>query len=338
MCCIASRSGRWRARASCTCTRDHVAQVQAAARAATREVQRIERKYSRYRDDSVVAGIDASAGSRDGYRCDEETAALLDYAHTAWEQSDGLFDITSGVLREVWDFRANRIPHRRDVERVLERVGWQRLVWERPVLRMPAGMQVDFGGFGKEYAADRAAAVCRAHGIASGLVDLGGDVALVGPHPDGGGFRVGVRDPRRPRGALASILLDAGGIATSGDYQRFLVVDGRRYAHILDPRTGWPVRGLASVSVVADGCLVAGTASTVAMLKGGDGARWLAALGLPHLCVDSGGGVSGTLAGAADYGSPGTDTQSSLAESRSEPSSCTPGAVAPCTAPGITTT
>jgi hypothetical protein len=111
------------------------------------------------------------------------------------------------------------------------------------------------------------------------MVDLGGDL-VIGPHPDGKPWIVGIRDPRAPQGAMASVRLAACAIATSGDYERCMIVDGVRYTHVLDPRTGWPVTGMRSVSVVADRCLVAGTATTVAMLKGAcEGARWLDELG-----------------------------------------------------------
>jgi thiamine biosynthesis lipoprotein len=160
-------------------------------------------------------------------------------------------------------------------------------------------MQLDFGGYVKEYAADRVAALCRELGLCHGLVDLGGDLAVVGPHPDGSAWRVGIRHPRAAAGAIASLALASGGIATSGDYERCLLVDGRRYSHLLNPKTGWPVRGLASVTVAANHCLIAGTASTVAMLKGRRGAAWLDRLGLPSLRVDARGNLSGSLAPAA---------------------------------------
>jgi thiamine biosynthesis lipoprotein len=160
-------------------------------------------------------------------------------------------------------------------------------------------MELDFGGFVKEYAADRAVELCREHGARHGMVDLGGDLAVIGPHPDGKPWIVGIRDPRAPQSAMASVRLAGGGIATSGDYERAMVVDGVRYTHVLDPRTGSPVTGLRSVSVVAERCLVAGTATTVAMLKGAlDGARWLDELGLPNLRMDDAGLLSGTLASA----------------------------------------
>jgi thiamine biosynthesis lipoprotein len=265
------------------------------AEAVIAEIALFEAKYTRYRSSSLLSRINASAGDRRGIRVDDETASLLDYAETAFRESEGFFDITSGVLREVWDFRSGRVPSRAEVSRVLRHVGWRKLSWQRPLLVMPNGMQLDFGGFGKEYAADRAAELCRQHGIRCGLVDLGGDVSIVGPHPSGLGWRVGVRDPRQPEQALGCVPLNRGGIATSGDYQRFMEVDGCRYSHLLDPRTGWPVRGLASVSVVASHCLVAGTASTIAMLKGQGGARWLDESKLPNLRVDAQGRISGSL-------------------------------------------
>jgi thiamine biosynthesis lipoprotein len=328
---------------------DH-ARVETAANAAIAEVARIEAKYSRYQSDSVACAINASAGSGP-FEVDDETCALLDYAATAWEHSGGLFDITSGVLREVWDFRSGRLPSRKAVDSVLARVGWHRVTWRSRALSLPAGMQIDFGGYGKEYAADRAAEICHEHGISAGLVDLGGDVRIVGPHPDGSSWEIGIRDPRQASGAAASISLDEGGIATSGDYQRFMVVDGRRYGHILDPRSGWPAEGFASVSVVASRCLVAGTASTIAILKGEQGAAWLGDVDLPNLCIgvdgkvsgSLGGSLSGTLAehsyGLADGSVPaGSDEAAGATTSSREPSNRICGVFATSVAPGNTTT
>jgi thiamine biosynthesis lipoprotein len=272
--------------------------IDAMAEAARAEIVRLEQKYSRYREDSLTSRINRSAGRSDGVVVDDETASLLDYAETAFSQSAGLFDITSGVLRRVWDFKSGRVPASDEIEALLSRVGWQRVRWECPRIVLPiAGMEVDFGGYVKEYAADRVAALCRSLGARHGLVDLGGDLAVIGPHPDGSPWRVGVRHPRRPGTAMATVSLASGGIASSGDYERCMVVDGKRYGHVLDPRTGWPVEGLASVSVAASHCLIAGTATTVAMLKGAaEGAAWLDELGLPNLRMDPDGELAGTLA------------------------------------------
>lgn len=273
------------------------AALEAAAAAAQAEVLRLEAKYSRYRDDSLTRRINDSAGGR-GIDVDDETAGLLDYAEVAWRESGGLFDPTSGVLRRAWDFRAQRLPTQDQIDRLLPLVGWQRLSWRRPHLQLPvAGMELDFGGYVKEYAADTAAARCIELGVTCGYVELGGDIRALGPQLDGTAWRIGIRDPRRPGQALLAIDLAAGAIASSGDYERCIVADGRRYGHILDPRSGWPVEnGWAGVSVVAPQTLIAGTATTTAMLLGAAGGPWLDSLGLPNLRICADGRVEGTLA------------------------------------------
>ncbi len=273
------------------------ARADAYADVAKAEILRLEQRYSRYRDDSFTTQVNRSAGDARGVEADAESAALLDYAQTAWEQSEGLFDITSGVLRRVWDFKARRVPSQQEIDSILPLIGWQQLRWDKPHLVLPlAGMELDFGGYVKEYAADRAAQACREAGARHGFVELAGDIALIGTHPDGAPWQIGVRHPRLPEQALATIPLGAGAIASSGDYERYFEVDGQRYSHLLNPKTGWPVRGLAAVSVVAAQCLIAGTASTIAMLKGAEaGPRWLGELGLRHLCVTADGALAGTV-------------------------------------------
>lgn len=270
-----------------------------AAARARGEIDRLERKYTRFRDDSLTARINAASGAEAGCIVDDETAALLDYAEAAWRESDGRFDLTSGVLRRCWDFKSGRLPAEADLARVLERVGWHHVRWERPrlVLERP-GMELDFGGLVKEYAADRAAEVLRLHGVESALVDLGGDIRVLGPRPGCEPWWVGIRDPRSPERALVSVPMREGAVTTSGDYERFMIVDGVRYAHILDPRSGWPVEGLRSVTVLAPLCIVAGSATTIAMLRGRAGGSWLDELGLPHLRVECDGRVAGSLASA----------------------------------------
>jgi thiamine biosynthesis lipoprotein len=277
------------------------------AGAAIAEVERLERKYSRYRADSVASRINRSAGTGQLVEVDDETASLLDYAATCHRESEGLFDITSGVLRRAWDFKAARVPSQSEIDVLLERIGWSKLHWRSPRLRLPStGMELDFGGYVKEYAADRTAELCRRLGVQHGLVDLGGDLAVVGAHPDGGSWKVGVRDPSAPATPSAVVELRAGAIASSGDYERFMIVDGKRYGHILNPSTGWPVEGLASVSVLAPHCLVAGSASTIAMLMGErKGIRWLAQLGLPHVFVTRGGRRGGSLSPRDEPGQAG---------------------------------
>jgi FAD:protein FMN transferase len=251
------------------------------------ELRRLDRKYSHYRDDSLIAAWATHAGNPSPLPVDDETAALLDFAAALHEQSAGRFDITAGTLTKLWDLRSGTLPSATAIDEALSRVGWQRLHWQRPLLSIPIpGMRIDLGGIVKEYAADRVAQLCREAGFHHGMVDLGGDLAVIGAHHDGSPWRVGIKSPESPDNATAHIDIAHGGLATSGDYERCLIVDGRRYSHIIDPRNGQPIDSFASVSVSAPSCLVAGAAATIAMLLGSvDGAAYLRDIGLPHLCL-----------------------------------------------------
>lgn len=266
--------------------------AEAAAQRAIDEVRRLEAKYSRYRADSIVSRINAAAGTGERIAVDPETAGLLRFADTLFATSEGHFDITSGILRRVWDFKAARVPSDADVAALLPDIGWDLADWDGDslALRRP-GMEIDFGGFAKEYAADRAAAMLHEAGIAGGTVNLGGDVSVVGPHPNGQPWKIGIAHPRDTGGVIASIDLGHGALATSGDYERSFEVDGRRYCHILDPRTGWPVTHWRSVSVVGPACLAAGALTTLAMLMGDGAHDFLRSQGVAFLTVDAAGDV-----------------------------------------------
>ena len=271
------------------------------AAAAIGDVRRIEAKYSRYRDDSVTSAINRAAG-RAAVAIDGETASLLRYADRCHAQSGGRFDITSGVLRRAWDFkrRPPRIPSRTELDAARGLIGWERVEWSDTHVHLPLhGMELDFGGIGKEYAADRAAGICRDLGIVHALVNLGGDVRAVGPRADGSPWRVGIRDPRREDATIASILLDDAAVATSGDYERYFEIDQRRYCHLLDPRTGQPVSHWQSVSVAAPLAILAGSYATIAMLLERDAEPCLTPLGVAFLMVAQDGSLTMRDAGGA---------------------------------------
>ncbi|WP_284617831.1 FAD:protein FMN transferase [Aquabacterium humicola] len=273
-----------------------------AVQRAVDDVHRLEARYSRYRDDNVLSAINRVAAAGGAVEVDHETAALLNYADACHAQSGGLFDISSGILRRAWGrFADGRLPDPHEVRRWLPLVGWQRVRWQAPRLEFPQpGMELDFGGIVKEYAVDRAAVMLLEAGLRHGFVNLGGDIRAIGPQPDGSPWRIGLRHPREPEGLLATVALSQGAMASSGDYERCIVIDGVRYGHILDPRSGWPVRTMAAATVVAPLCVVAGSASTIGMLKDADGPAWLAASGLPHLWVTVDGRCGGTLADTPD--------------------------------------
>ena len=252
-------------------------------RLAATEAWRIEDKFSRYLPDSALSRVNDAAGRP--IETDAETARLLDFAAELFELSDGRFDVTSGVLRQVWTFDgSDRVPTDTDVSDVLAHVGWERVNWDGETIRLPAGMEIDFGGIGKEYAVDRVAGMLREESAQPGLVNFGGDLAIAAAPRDREGWVVGI-DPAGGAATSASkpISIRRGALATSGDARRFLEKDGVRYGHILDPSTGWPVPGSpSSITVAADTCTQAGMLSTLAMLQGAGAEAFLDAEGIRY--------------------------------------------------------
>lgn len=280
---------------ACSCevvlSADSPAQAEQLAHEAMQEVWRIEQRYSRYRSDSIVARINAAAG-QEPVACDAETLSLLQFADQMYRQSDGLFDITSGVLRRAWNFKQARLPDAAEIDVLLPLIGWSRVEREGERVRLPEpGMELDFGGFGKEYAADRAAALLQQRGVAHGYVNLGGDIRAMGPRPDGSAWQIGIQHPRQRGQLLATQQLATGGLATSGDYERYIDIGGQRYCHVLHPRTGWPVQHWQTVSVTAPLAVLAGCICTIAMLKQAQGLAFLQASGCSHLALDTQGHI-----------------------------------------------
>jgi len=261
----------------------------------THEVARLENKYSRFREDSFLTEINSSAGNKLGLVIDDETQSLIIHALNCFEQSDGLFDITAGALNEIWDFKKALVPSQPQIDAAHAHVGLQKLSCKDSHIHLPQGMQIDFGGIVKEYAADSAAHLARSLGVRHGLVNLGGDFSVIGPQPGNKPWKVGISSPISASSILATIDLLDGGLASSGDYERFFMHEGKRYSHILNPMTGWPASGLRAVSIAANLCSVAGSVATIAMLKDEVEAKiWLADSGLGHVYMDSKGVIAGT--------------------------------------------
>lgn len=241
---------------------------------AAQEAWRVERKYSRYRDDSVTAWIHRNRGK--DLVMDAETASLIDFASECLEMSEGLFDITSGVLRRAWTFDgSDRIPGQDVIEGLLPLVGFDKLQWRSPVLVLPPGMELDFGGIGKEYAVDRAYELLALRSSTPFLVNFGGDLRA-NRSPSHGAWQVGLERPDADQEAAVLLDLEHGALATSGDSRRYLLKDGIRYSHILNPLTGRPdPDSPRSITVAASSCTEAGLLSTVAMLHGAGAAAYL---------------------------------------------------------------
>lgn len=249
------------------------------------EAWRIEDKFSRYLPGNIVDQINSAKGR--AVEVDPETAQLIDFGVTLYQLSERRFDITSGVLRRIWQFDgSSNIPTAAEVDNVMKDVGWHLVEWESPRITMRPGMEIDFGGIGKEFAVDRAASLLRQETSVSCLVNLGGDLAVTAKPKQREMWKVGIEAVTRPTNMPASLLnLRIGALATSGDARRFLLKDGVRYSHILDPVTGWPIKDAPrSITVAADTCIQAGMLSTLAMLQGKGAETFLSAQDVSYWC------------------------------------------------------
>jgi len=243
---------------------------------AAQEAWRIEKTFSRYRNDNLIFKINNSQGQP--VEIDQELASMLQFADHCYHLSNGLFDITSGVLRKIWRFDgSDNIPSRKQAKALLPLIGWDKVQWDMQKIILPKNMEIDLGGIGKEYAVDRAASLICQRWSLPVLVNFGGDLFATQPPKNKTAWIVGVEAIGGGKGN-ALIQLSQGGLATSGDSRRFLERKGKRYSHVLNPRTAWSVNNAPnSVTVAASRCIDAGFLSTMAMLMGKDAKKFLEA-------------------------------------------------------------
>ena len=262
--------------------------VKTAAKSAIIEAWRIEYKFSRYQTDNTFTKIHSNVDAIQ--KLDTETAQLMIFANHAYNASQGLFDITSGILRKVWKFDgSDNLPENSAVNELVTIVGWEKLGWNpnNPTeLTLPSGMELDFGGIGKEYAVDKMLSICRqifSKTTAAILINCGGDLACSGKRLNGESWKVGIESINDPTKATLIVALSSGALATSGDSRRFLMKDGCRYSLVLNPTTGWAMTDAPrSVTVGAPTCVNAGIVSTLALLKGPEAESFLASLDMDY--------------------------------------------------------
>lgn len=262
--------------------------AQAFEQAAVAWVAAFEDKYSRFRPHSLLSRINAAGGA--WVDIDPEMEQLLDISGSLHQLTRGVLDVTALPVMRLWDYRAAqpRIPSHEEIFTALELVGWEKVQRRPGGVRLPAGMALDFGGWGKEYAVDAVAQLARQHGLTCALVDFGHDLCAIGAAPGKPGWHIGLENPARPGSACwGSVAAKDCGIASSGDYVRGFTLNGRRYGHIVDPRTGWPVaNGCRQVTVIARSCLQAGALSTAAFILGAEaGTAWVAEMPGAEACI-----------------------------------------------------
>lgn len=259
------------------------------SRLAVSEAWRIEHKYSRYQIGNTWHDLHNHPNTPQVI--DSETQALMQFSYQAWQLSDERFDITSGLLRNAWSLKQAALPSQAKIDSLLAHIGFNKLTWhpdDPAFLTIPAGMELDFGGIGKEYAVDRVLLLIEESLKKLGipyriLVNFGGDLAcrqnLANPIP----WQIGIESLTQENHSDVSIQLSQGAVATSGDTKRFIVVQGKRYGHILNPKTGWPIHSpYRSISVAADSCVQAGMLATFTLLQGTEAKQFIEQTGLHY--------------------------------------------------------
>jgi len=236
-------------------------------------VMDFERKYSRFREDSMISEINRRAGIS-WAETDDELDCILGLCHWFHWDTGGVFDPTALPLAKLWDYHseAPRVPTDLEVEEAKAKVDWSKVQRRKGGVFLPErGMALDLGGIGKEYAVDRVFEKALNAGLKDVMVDFGRDVRVGGEAPQKGVWRVGLEHPHDPGRCWAGLQLTDRGVTTSGDYLRGFTVAGRYYGHILDPRSGRPVEnGCRAASVIAPTCTEAGILSTAALVLGHD--------------------------------------------------------------------
>lgn len=267
---------------------------------AFREMERIDRLVGLEGQQSEIAEINRHAGGIP-VRVSTETLALLERAVEYTRRYGGLFDVSIGPLTRLWALNdewtegAHQIPERARVDSLLKLVGSDRIVLSRndtTVFLPDPGMRIDLGGIAKGYAVDRAASVLRAQGLSDFLINAGGDVYVSGRNQDGTPWHVGVKHPRRRTELIATLELTDSAVATSGDYERFFEIDGTRFHHIIDPRTGYPATASRSATVLARTAEEADVLATTLFIRGAGGDEFGSMVFEHYILVDTKGAVT----------------------------------------------
>ncbi len=234
-------------------------------------VANFEARYSRFIPDSLIGKINESAG-RDWVEIDEECERFFMLCSELTFFTRGAFDPSSLPLIKLWNWKANPpvIPSHAEIEKAKELVGWHKVQRKKGAIFLPKpGMCLDLGGIGKEYAVDRAVQLAEECGLQNVLIDFGRDVKAIGHPMQTPAWHVGLEDANNPGKCWAGVAISGKAVATSGDYCRKFEINGKRYGHILDPRSGYPVdNDCRSVSVIAPTCTIAGILSTTAFVLG----------------------------------------------------------------------
>lgn len=258
---------------------------------AFREMERLEAVLSERRSDSEVSALNRMAG-KEAVRMGPEALELIKRSLYFSQESHGAFDITWAALRHVWDFsqRPPSVPAKKEIKDLLRLVDYRKVIIDESsstVFLKEKGMEIGLGGIAKGYIVGKAAAFLRANGAQGGLINAGGNMEAWGRKENGDAWTIGIQHPREGERLLGVLKITEGSISTSGDYERYFIVEGKRYHHIINPRTGFPSEGCEAVTVLCSNPTDADAVSTAAFILGPKkGLSFIEDMGCKGLIID----------------------------------------------------
>ncbi|RYG10096.1 MAG: FAD:protein FMN transferase [Chitinophagaceae bacterium] len=236
------------------------------------EVSRIENLISDWRPHTQIGQVNSNAGVKP-IKVDAEVFELTERAIHLSEITGGAFDISFAAMDRIWKFDGSmtEMPSPEAIEKSVEKVGYKNIVLDKAnstIFLRYKGMKIGFGALGEGYAADRCKEMMLKKGIEAGIVNGSGDMNTWGRQPDGSLWNIGITDPKNPTELLAVVPLAQGAVVTSGSYEKFVVFNGKRYSHLINPKTGYPATGLSSVTIFGPSAEIANGLSTSIMVMG----------------------------------------------------------------------
>lgn len=236
------------------------------------EISRIEKEISSWDPESETSKIIANAGIQP-LKVNRELYDLITRAVKISELTEGAFDITYASMDRIWKFDGsmNHLPTDDEIAQSIRKVGYKNIVLDpehQTVFLKNKGMRIGFGAIGKGYAADKAKQLLISEGVNGGIINASGDLTTWGTQPDGSPWMVGITNPLNKNKVFSWFPLDNNAVVTSGNYEKFVEFNGKKYTHIIDPRTGWPVSGLTSVTIFAPKAELADALATSVFVMG----------------------------------------------------------------------
>lgn len=237
------------------------------------EIRRIEKLFTTFDPESQVNLVNKNAGKKP-VKVDKEVYDLIERSKKISAITQGAFDITYGSIdKSLWNFDTSMtsLPDQRTAKQLVRLINYRNVILDKErctVFLKEKGMRIGFGGIGKGYAAERAKRLLQEQGVESGIVNAAGDLTTWGTQPSGKPWTIGIADPNSSRHLFSYLDITNTSIATSGNYEKYVIIDGKKYSHTIDPKTGLPVRGIKSVTIICPNAEIADAMATPVMIMG----------------------------------------------------------------------